>query len=55
MLHEDIVLALKDSHPMHFGLSTERNFVVSTDRIMLMLYTVAVLLVSCSRTLPTLQ
>jgi hypothetical protein len=34
---------------------TERNFVVSTDRIMPMLFTVAVLSVVLARALPTLQ
>jgi hypothetical protein len=47
------VFAEKDSYPMNFGFSSERNFVGYSDKIML--YTVAVLRVIRPRALPTLH
>jgi hypothetical protein len=49
------VFAEKDSYPMNFGFSTERNFVGYSNKIMLLLYTVAVLRVIRPRASPTLQ
>jgi hypothetical protein len=48
-------LLKKDFYPMNVEFFTERSFVCYADRTMLLLYTVAVLRMNCSCTLPTLQ